>query len=124
MTTFIGLNTIDQPKKFTLTDFKLIKRDLLNAFLIREGELPGRPELGTRIWNFIFEPSTQDVRDAIRAEVQRVILQDPRLQLSELTLSSNHNTVIIEASVVVLPDSTPETLSLVFNQESNNAVIL
>jgi hypothetical protein len=40
MTTFIGFNTIDQFKKFTLTDFELIKRDLLNAFNIRPGQLP------------------------------------------------------------------------------------
>jgi hypothetical protein len=29
MATFIGFNTIDQFKKFTLVDFELIKRDLL-----------------------------------------------------------------------------------------------
>ena len=42
MTTFIGFNTIDQPKKFTLTDFDLVKRDLLNAFNIQQGQLVGR----------------------------------------------------------------------------------
>jgi hypothetical protein len=47
MTTFIGFNTINQNKKFTLTDFALIQRDLLNAFNIRQGELPGRPGYGT-----------------------------------------------------------------------------
>jgi hypothetical protein len=43
MATFIGFNTVDQFKKFTLTDFELIKRDLINALNIRQGELPGRP---------------------------------------------------------------------------------
>ena len=55
MTTFIGFNTIDQYKKFTLTDFPLIQRDLLNAFNIRQGELPGRPGYGTTIWVFLLE---------------------------------------------------------------------
>ena len=41
MPTFIGFNTINQNKKFTLVDFELIKRDLLNAFNIRQGELVG-----------------------------------------------------------------------------------
>ena len=43
MPTFIGFSTIDQNKKFTAVDFDLIKIDLLNAFNIRQGELPGRP---------------------------------------------------------------------------------
>ena len=49
MPTFIGFNTINQNKKFTLVDFDLIKIDLLNAFNIRQGELPGRPAYGTII---------------------------------------------------------------------------
>ena len=52
MTTFIGFNTINQNKKFTVVDFDLIKIDLLNAFNIRQGELVGRPGYGTVIWNY------------------------------------------------------------------------
>ena len=55
MPTFIGFNTINQNKKFTAVDFDLIKIDLLNAFNIRQGELPGRPGYGTVIWNYLFE---------------------------------------------------------------------
>ena len=50
MPTFIGFNTIGQYKKFTLLDYELIKRDLLNAFNIRQGELVGRPDYGTALW--------------------------------------------------------------------------
>ena len=55
MTTFVGFNTINQNKKFTLIDTELIKRDLLNAFNIRQGELVGRPGYGTVIWDYVFE---------------------------------------------------------------------
>ena len=55
MTTFVGFNTQNQYKKFTLVDFELVKRDLLNAFNIRQGQLPGRPEYGTVLWNYLFE---------------------------------------------------------------------
>jgi len=37
MSTFIGFNTQNQYKKFTLVDTELIKRDLLNAFNITQG---------------------------------------------------------------------------------------
>jgi len=124
MTTYVGLNTINQPKKFTLTDFDLIKRDLLNAFMIREGQLPGRPELGTKIWNFIFEPMTGEVRTAIETEVKRVILLDPRLLISSIIIASNQNTVTIKAAVSLLPDMTPEILVIQFNESSHSADIL
>ena len=51
MATFVGFNTQGQYKKFTLIDAELIKRDLLNAFNIRQGQLPGRPSYGTVLWD-------------------------------------------------------------------------
>lgn len=124
MATFKGFNTIGQHKKFGLTDFDLIKRDLLNAFLTREGELPGRPDLGSRIWNFIFEPMVEEVRYEIEQEVRRIILSDPRLEISSIEISSNHNTVIIEAAVLLLPDTSPESLAIVFDKQASDAIIL
>ena len=44
MATFVGYNSINQYKRFVLTDLALIKRDLLNYFNIRQGEKVGRPE--------------------------------------------------------------------------------
>ena len=65
MTTFIGFNTINQNKKFTLTDFELIQRDLLNAFNIRQGELPGRPGYGTTIYSFLFENQVEQLQEEL-----------------------------------------------------------
>ena len=55
MATFIGFNTQNQYKKFTLLDQELIKRDLLNGLNIRQGQLPGRPQYGTTMWDNLFE---------------------------------------------------------------------
>jgi phage baseplate assembly protein W len=124
MPTFKGFNTIGQVKKFGLTDFELIKRDLLNAFLIREGQLPGRPELGTKIWNFVFDPLDAVVRAQIEKEVRRIINMDPRLEIDQLDISTNQNTVIIEVRVTIRPDMSSERLFLVFNQDSDSANII
>ena len=72
MPTFIGFNTINQFKKFTLVDFELIKRDLANAFNIQQGELPGRPGYGTTIWGYVFESQTPETEQGILQEIQRV----------------------------------------------------
>lgn len=124
MATFKGFNTIGQFKKFGLTDFDLIKRDLLNAFLIREGQLPGRPDLGTRIWNFVFEPLDREIRDQIEYEVRRVIDMDPRLGIDQLNISYNHNTVIVEVAVTVKPEMSAERLFLVFNQATESLNVI
>ena len=42
MPTFVGFNTQEQYKKFTLLDSDLVKQDFVNALNIRQGQLPGR----------------------------------------------------------------------------------
>lgn len=121
MAKFIGFNTIDQPKKFTLTDFALIKRDLLNAFNIRQGQLPGRPAYGTTIWSFVFEPQTQQVQDAIVNEVQRVAGGDPRLYINDIQSYPQDNGILIEIELTVVPSTTAERLSVFFDQQQRQA---
>lgn len=121
MTTFKGFNTIGQRKKFGIVDFELIKRDLLNAFLIRQGQLPGRPDVGTTIWDYVFEPLDEISTEELKSEVQRIVGQDPRIELEQLDISSNHNTVIIEMSVITVPERSVEQLFLVFNQDLETA---
>jgi len=117
MAIFKGFNTIGQHKKFGITDFNLIKRDLLNAFLTREGTLPGRPDLGTSIWSYVFEANILETRNAIDTEVRRIIKGDSRLELTDLDISYSHNTVIIEVAVILLPSASPEKLILQFNKD-------
>jgi len=124
MATFRGLNTIGQVKKFTLTDFDLIKRDLLNAFLIRAGSMPGRPDVGTEIWNYVFDPLVDEILEAVEAEITKIINGDPRLNLESLTITSSHNTVIAEVAVTVLPNQSVENMSLVFDQNAESLNIV
>ena len=123
MPTFKGFNTINRHHKFGMTDFDLIKRDLLNSFLIREGTVPGRPDLGTKIWNFIFDQNDDTTRNAIDNEVRRIIKLDIRLRLESVNLSYNHNTVIVEVAVSALPNVAPETFALVFDKDSESLYI-
>lgn len=121
MTTFIGFNTIDQFKKFTLTDFALIKRDLANALSIQQGSLPGKPEYGTIIWSYVFENQTPDTEQAILQELQRVVGQDPRLYVTDATIYPQDNGILIELQVQVVASSTAERLAIFFDQETRRA---
>jgi len=121
MTTFIGFNTINQFKKFTLTDFELIKRDLLNAFNIRPGQLPGRPAYGTTLWSFAFEPQTQQTQTAIQQEVQRVAGGDPRIFINQVLAYPQENGILIQIELAVVPSSNAERLSIFFDQQQRTA---
>lgn len=119
--TFIGFNTQGQYKKFTLTDYPLIKRDLLNAFNIRQGQLPGRPDYGTTIWDFLFENQVEEVSQGIVTEVQRVAGGDPRIYISDIQIYPQENGILIEIQLTITPSTTAEQLSIFFDQVQRRA---
>ena len=121
MATFIGFNTIDQFKKFTLVDFELIKRDLLNAFNIRQGQLVGRPGYGTVLWDYVFENQTTETEQGIMAEIQRVVGGDPRLYVSDATMYPQDNGILIELEVQVVGSTTAERLAIFFDENTRRA---
>jgi phage baseplate assembly protein W len=118
---FIGFNTQGQYKKFTLTDFELIKRDLLNAFNIRQGQLPGRPAYGTVLWDFLFENQVEASQQAIEREVQRVAAGDPRIFISQVVTFPQENGILIQVELTVTPSTDAERLSIFFDLQQRNA---
>lgn len=113
--TFIGFNTINQYKKFTLTDFPLIKQDLLNAFNIRQGELPGRPDYGTLLWNFLFENQVEELQNSIVAEIQRVAGGDPRVYISDIQVFPQENGILIQLELTITPSTDASRLGIFFD---------
>jgi hypothetical protein len=121
MTTFVGFNTIGQTKKFTLVDFELVKRDLLNAFNIQQGQLVGRPGYGTVIWSYLFENQTQDTERAILAEIQRVASLDPRIYIESAELFPQDEGILVQIELTMVPGQTTEFLTLFFDQQTRSA---
>ena len=121
MATFIGFNTQNQPKKFTLVDQDLIKRDLLNAFNIRQGQLPGKPSYGTTIWDNLFENQSDALVSALRTEVQRVVGQDPRVQLTSLEIFAQENGILLQAGLTYVPSTDAQRLAIFFDQQTRTA---
>ena len=121
MATFVGFSTIDRNKQFTVTDFELIKIDLLNAFNIRQGEVVGRPEYGTVIWNYLFENQLEETEQALYQEIQRVCGGDPRVYVNSINLFPQQNGILIEVDLMVVPSTDAQRLSIFFDQTQRNA---
>ena len=121
MPAFIGFNTQGQYKKFTLTDAALVKRDLLNALNIRQGQLPGRPQYGTIIWDNLFESQITDTTTNIENEIQRVAGGDPRLQIVSTEIFPQENGLLIQIEIQIVPSTETERLRIFFNNETRTA---
>lgn len=121
MATFIGFNTINQYKKFTLTDFELIKRDLLNYFNIPQGQKVGRPDVGTTMWNLIFEPQTEQTAGLVIQEMQRIVGQDPRIYLNDAQVYPQINGLLVELEIQTVQGQNAERLSVFFDQQNRRA---
>lgn len=119
VTKFRGFNTIDQNKKFRLTDLDLVKRDLLNHFQIRKGEKLMQPNFGSIIWNTLFEPLTEEVKKVIYDDVKAVVSYDPRLIVDEVIIQELQNGLQIQIALTYIPSNASTTMNLMFNRETS-----
>lgn len=90
-------------KKYRLVDEQLVIRDFLNAFNIKQGDKVGQPQYGTTLWNYVFEPNVQAVRQQIETEVRRVASTDPRMTVGTIDVYDNNNGVLIELEIAITP---------------------
>jgi len=118
-----GFSTIDQSKKFRLTDLELVKRDLLNHFSIRTGEKLMQPEFGSIIWNMLYEPLTPEVQAVIVADVKRIIEYDPRLSIDDVLINELEQGVQIQIDLTFLPNNLSDRLVINFDNNSKNLTV-
>lgn len=115
--TYRGFSTISpDSENFTLYDLSLIKQDLLNHFHIRQGEKLNDPTFGTIIWDLIFEPLTQDVKQLVLDNVTTIINYDPRVQANSIIVSSYQTGIQIECELTYLPYNVSEKIQFRFDQ--------
>ena len=118
MITYRGFSTLNNPKRFGLTDFELAKRDLLNYFNIRKGEKLMQPNFGTVIWNLLFEPLSEGVQQAITDDINGIVGYDPRLRVGQVAVIQQTNGFLIQLTLFYVPTNQSEQIDLTFEQNS------
>ena len=98
-----------------LEDIELIKRDLLNHFYIRKGEKLMNPDFGTIIWDHLFDPLTEDVKQSIVDDVTRVVNSDPRTNVTNIILTEYELGIQVEVELFYLELDVSEQLLLKFD---------
>jgi len=124
MARYIGFSSINKTKKFRLTDFALVKQDIINNFNIRKGDKLMNPEFGTIIWDMIFEPLDTASQDAIVNDVKQIIANDPRVVAENVLVTTFEKGIQIEISLIYVSTNQREQLTLNFNNETNRVAVL
>jgi phage baseplate assembly protein W len=116
---FKGFSTqVAGRRSWTLTDTDLIKQDLLNHFNTRKGERLMLPTYGTIIWDMLFEPFTEDVKDDIVQDVKRVVASEPRVKLEKVVVSSSVHGITVALQLRFKPFDMVGSLAVSFDRRS------
>jgi phage baseplate assembly protein W len=117
--TYRGISTVADSGTFPLYDISLIKQDITNHFHIRKGEKLENPDFGTIIWDVLFEPLTDEVRDLIIEDVTSIINYDPRVRVVDITVSEYESGLQIECDLTYLPYNISESLRFRFDEANS-----
>jgi phage baseplate assembly protein W len=118
-----GFSTIGQNKKFRLTDFDLVKRDILNHFYIRKGEKLMNPSFGTIIWNVLYEPFTEDLKAVIQADIKNIANYDPRVSFDNIVVTEYDQGIQILLELRYLQTNQTSMMNLQFNSQSKTITL-
>jgi phage baseplate assembly protein W len=114
-----GISTVSsETKNYRLRNIELIKQDIVNHFHIRMGEKLERPEFGTIIWDVLFEPLTDSLKEAITQNVNDIINFDPRVQAEEIVVDSFENGIQVYTTLTYLDYNITEQLRFTFDKEN------
>ena len=114
-----GFSTVGRNRKFRLTDFELVKQDLINHFYIRKGEKLMNPDFGTIIWNVVHEPLTEDLKSVIVTDIKAVASYDPRISIDNVVITAYDQGIQIELQLRYIQTNQTNLLNLQFSNQSN-----
>jgi len=114
-----GFSTVGRTRKFRLTDFELVKQDLINHFYIRKGEKLMNPDFGTIIWNVVHEPLTEDLKSVIVTDIKAIASYDPRISIDNVVITEYDQGIQVELQLRYVQTNQTNLLNLQFDNQNN-----
>jgi len=112
---FRGFSSRSENTNYKLYDFQLIKQNLINRLNTRKGERVENPEFGTIIYDVLFEPLTETLKEQIATDITRNVNADPRVQASDIVITENQRGLTVEVALTYRPYDVTEKLALTFD---------
>ena len=116
--TFKGFSSKADKRNFKVYDFECVKQDLINRLSVRKGERVENPEFGTIIYDCLFEPFTETLRDQILEDITANLNADPRIATEEILVTEEDHGIAIQATIKYIPLDITEKLQFKFDENS------
>jgi phage baseplate assembly protein W len=117
MAIYKGFSTVDNESNvFSAYDIELVKRDILNQLYTRKGERVMLPDFGSNLQDFVMDPFVDDIENDIKDEVISVVLNEPRVELIDVVVTTQEHLVNIEVQINYKPGDQADTLFLEFQR--------
>ena len=116
--TFKGFSSRAEHQNFKVYDFECAKQDLINRLSVRKGERVENPEFGTIIYDMLFEPFTEDLKEQILEDITANLNADPRLSTENIAVSEEDHGISIQASITFVPLNITEKMRFSFDENA------
>ena len=116
--TFKGFSSRADNQNFKVYDFECAKQDLINRLSVRKGERVENPEFGTIIYDLLFEPFTEALKDAITEDITANLNADPRIATEEIIVNEVDHGIAIQATIKYVPLDITEKLQFKFDENA------
>ncbi len=104
-------------QNFKTYDVECIRQDIINHFSTRKGERVMNPNYGTIIWDAIFEPLTEDLKNSISEDIKKIIQSDPRVVAEDVKVDEYQSGILLEITLRYRTDNLTSLLKLSFDKE-------
>ena len=117
--TSVGRDYVDT----AATDEVLIRMDLMNHFNTRMGERVMTPDFGCLVWQYLFDPFTDEAKFAIVENIQDIIKQDPRVVLDKIDVTEYEHGLQVILDLVYDGNDQVQQMQVAFDQRTETAEI-
>jgi len=116
--TFKGFSSRAERQNFKVYDFECAKQDLINRLSVRKGERVENPEFGTIIYDVLFEPFTDRIKQAVTEDITENLNADPRIATENIVVQEADHGILIQATLTYVPLNITEKLAFNFDENS------
>ena len=116
--TFKGFSSKADKRNFKVYDFECVKQDLINRLSVRKGERVENPEFGTIIYDMLFEPFTESLKEQILEDITANLNADPRLSTDDIAVTEEDHGISIQASITFVPLNITEKMRFSFDENA------
>jgi phage baseplate assembly protein W len=111
-----GFSTVYSSSNSKLYDDELVKQNLLNHFNTRKGERLMNPNFGTIIWDALYDPLTDGLREEIEGDIREILASEPRIIPIAVEVSEQDYGILLELTVTYNRTNQTENMRISFDR--------